>query len=120
MLHRFFTPVDQSFVKLIIQNKPPLLVLMDIDMEVYEKALLKNVDEGVDAKLAFIREGRVGLPEVRTEVDHLKEHILPIPDAPVVVSETHGVTVPSVAGCAPIFNFNAGSNVTINMVAPSK
>jgi hypothetical protein len=103
-----------------VVNKPPLLVLMDIDMEVFEKALLKNLDDGADAKLAFIREGRVGLPEVRTDHDHMKEATASVAAPPIIAEEKEVLAVPFVAGCAPIFNFAAGSNVTINMVAPTK
>ena len=103
----------------IVNNKPPLLKMLDIDMEKFERALLKNVDKGDDAKLEFIRQGRVGMPVVRTEFDHRKQPEIEFVGVATVAEAPHVVGVVSDARLPPVFNFAAGSNVVINMVAPN-
>ena len=75
---------------LIVKNKPRLLKLLDVDMEKFELAFIHSVDKGVNAKLDFIREGRVGMPVVRTYYDHRKATALQNV-APAVFTAVHNV-----------------------------
>ena len=116
--YRYFTPVEPDMIKLYAVNKPASIKLMDVDMEIFKDALLCKVDTAHNGKLAFMRDGLVGMPAIR-----------PVAASTLIVATT-SVAAPAQASMpmfsgvahshgAPTYNFAAGSHVTFNVISGS-
>ena len=105
-------------IKLYAVNKRASIKLMDVDMEVFKDALLSKVDTAHNGKLAFMRDGLVGMPAIRpvaasTLIAARKSAAAPAQASIAMLrglSHSHG---------APTYNFAAGSHVTFNVISGS-
>ena len=120
-LFRYDTAVDPALIKIFAQNKPDCIKLMDVDNELLDDMLLQNVAGARSDGMQLLREGLVGMPEVRpVAVPAVRPApvavpaVLPQPVAPAGVAMMPAMMPAGVGG--PVYNFSAGANITINMI----